>query len=89
MATYRLKIEPKTLMSNLMKKAREIYDTFVMRELLSSSGLYTKASAEHVQKLLLAGKPKASQLEQVKLAINIYSLKTGRYVALLNKFVVS
>lgn len=35
-----------------MKKAREIYDTFIMRELLSNSGLYSKASAEHVQKLL-------------------------------------
>ncbi len=34
------------------KKAREIYDTFVMRELLSNSNLYSKASAEHVQKLL-------------------------------------
>ena len=44
-----------------MKKAREIYDTFIMRELLSSSGLYTKASAEHVQKLLLASKPKQEQ----------------------------
>lgn len=36
------------------KKAREIYDTFIMRELLSNSGLYSKASAEHVQKLLAA-----------------------------------
>ena len=35
-----------------MKKAREIYDTFIMRELLSNSGLYSKSSAEHVQKLL-------------------------------------
>ena len=35
-----------------IKKAREIYDTFIMRELLSNSGLYSKASAEHVQKLL-------------------------------------
>jgi len=35
------------------KKAREIYDTFVMRELLSNSGIYSNASAEHVQKLLL------------------------------------
>jgi len=34
------------------KKAREIYDTFIMRELLSNSGLYSKESAEHVQKLL-------------------------------------
>lgn len=34
------------------KKAREIYDTFVMRELLSNSNLYSKSSAEHVQKLL-------------------------------------
>ena len=34
------------------KKAREIYDTFVMRELLSNSGIYSTASAEHVQKLL-------------------------------------
>merc|ERR1740129_107429 len=35
-----------------MKKAREIYDTFIMRELLSNSGLYSKDSSEHVQKLL-------------------------------------
>ena len=34
------------------KKAREIYDTFIMRELLSNSNLYSKSSAEHVQKLL-------------------------------------
>lgn len=34
------------------KKAREIYDTFIMRELLSNSGLYSKESAEHVQQLL-------------------------------------
>jgi len=34
------------------KKAREIYDTFIMRELLSNSGLYSKESSEHVQKLL-------------------------------------
>ena len=34
------------------KKAREIYDTFIMRELLSNSNLYSKNSAEHVQKLL-------------------------------------
>ena len=34
------------------KKAREIYDTFVMRELLSNSGVYSKASAEQVQKQL-------------------------------------
>lgn len=34
------------------KKAREVYDTFVMRELLSNSGLYSKVSAEHVQRLL-------------------------------------
>ncbi len=35
------------------KKAREIYDTFVMRELLSNSGVYSDASAKQVQKLLL------------------------------------
>jgi len=34
------------------KKAREIYDTFIMRELLSNSGLYSKDAAENVQKLL-------------------------------------
>ena len=34
------------------KKAREIYDTFVMRELLSNSGIYSTSSAEYVQKLL-------------------------------------
>jgi len=34
------------------KKAREIYDTFIMRELLSNSGLYSSDSAENVQKLL-------------------------------------
>merc|ERR1719438_53575 len=34
------------------KKAREIYDTFIMRELLSNSNLYSKESAEHVQQLL-------------------------------------
>ncbi len=37
------------------KKAREIYDTFVMRELLSNSDLYSKASAERVQKVLATG----------------------------------
>ena len=37
------------------KKAREIYDTFVMRELLSNSNLYSKNSAEQVQKLLAKG----------------------------------
>jgi beta-adrenergic-receptor kinase len=35
------------------KKAREIYDTFIMRELLSNSGIYSTSSAEHVQKLLM------------------------------------
>ena len=39
------------------KKAREIYDTFVMRELLSNSNLYSKTSAEHVQKELASNKP--------------------------------
>ena len=34
------------------KKAREIYDTFIMRELLSNSNLYSKKSAEHVQQQL-------------------------------------
>lgn len=34
------------------KKAREIYDTFIMRELLSNSNLYSKSSAEVVQKRL-------------------------------------
>ncbi len=34
------------------KKARDIYDTFVMRELLSNSNLYSKTSAEQVQKVL-------------------------------------
>lgn len=34
------------------KKAREIYDTFVMRELLSNSNLYGKESAESVQRQL-------------------------------------
>lgn len=34
------------------RKAREIYDTFVMRELLSNSNLYCKSSAEQVQKNL-------------------------------------
>uniref|UniRef100_A0A0K2UWM9 G protein-coupled receptor kinase n=1 Tax=Lepeophtheirus salmonis TaxID=72036 RepID=A0A0K2UWM9_LEPSM len=38
------------------KKAREIYDTFVMRELLSNSKLYSKSSAEHVQKVLVSNK---------------------------------
>ncbi len=46
------KYEKLDSMEERMKKAREIYDTFVMRELLSNSGLYSKASAEHVQKLL-------------------------------------
>merc|ERR1719264_90286 len=39
------------------KKAREIYDTFIMRELLSNSNLYSKNSAEHVQKELANTKP--------------------------------
>jgi len=34
-------------------KAREIYDTFVMGELLSNSGIYSTTSAQHVQNLLL------------------------------------
>lgn len=34
------------------KIARHIYDTYIMRELLSNSNLYSKESAEHVQKLL-------------------------------------
>ncbi len=37
------------------KKAREIYDTFVMRELLSNSNLYSKSSAEQVQRVLAKG----------------------------------
>jgi beta-adrenergic-receptor kinase len=46
------------------KKAREIYDTFVMRELLSNSNLYSKASAEHVQKSLGAKPPNDTVLPQ-------------------------
>jgi len=42
------------------KKAREIYDTFVMRELLSNSNLYSKSSAEHVQKELASTKATSS-----------------------------
>jgi len=42
------------------KKAREIYDTFVMRELLSNSNLYSKSSAEHVQKELASSKPSST-----------------------------
>jgi len=34
------------------KKAREIYDTFIMRELLSNSDLYSKKAAEAVQSQL-------------------------------------
>merc|ERR1719411_363415 len=42
------------------KKAKEIYDAFVMRELLSNSNLYSKSSAEHVQKELASTKATTS-----------------------------
>jgi len=45
------------------KKAREIYDTFIMRELLSNSGLYSKESAEHVQQLLQKNEVPANLFE--------------------------
>jgi len=34
------------------KKAREIYDTYIMRELLSNSGVYSREAADNVHKLL-------------------------------------
>ena len=47
------------------QKARDIYDTFIMRELLSNSNLYSKSSAEHVQKFLGGRKNDVDEIPQV------------------------
>merc|ERR1719273_816262 len=54
------------------KKAREIYDTFVMRELLSNSNLYSKSSAEHVQKELATSKPSSTSGGAPEIPSNLF-----------------
>ena len=55
------------------KKAREIYDTFIMRELLSNSNLYSKASAEHVQKQLAVKPTQATEVSMSFLTFLLFS----------------
>merc|ERR1719225_2070012 len=62
------------------KKAREIYDTFVMRELLSNSNLYSKSSAEHVQKELANTKTNNSATSGAKQSLEIPSNLFEPYV---------
>lgn len=54
------------------KKAREIYDTFVMRELLSNSNLYSKSSAEHVQKELASTKANSGGAKTTEIPSNLF-----------------
>ena len=54
------------------KKAREIYDTFIMRELLSNSNLYSKASAEHVQKQLAVKPSQATEVRTTAVKIRLF-----------------
>ena len=54
------------------KKAREIYDPFIMRELLSNSNLYSKASAEHVQKQLAVKPSQATEVRTTAVKIRLF-----------------